>query len=803
MSASARTASAGSDTEPVHAFFPPDSSAVSRARSFVRGTLVRWGADAVVDDAVLLVSELVTNAIVHAGTDAEVTCLVVDGSVRVEVADRHPARSLPAPALDGDMDSESGRGLYLSAALASSWGVSYDHARKRVWFSLDLPGTDVDAGEGDGSGATRSAQAGEADGTSATPRGVAAMEVSGTPASDSASRAGSDAAGEPEVPVGPSSWDLSALGESPDLRANVDDLLGRVADRIRDLFGADAALALLASDDGDDLELRAATGLDAATLGAASAGIKPAVAASRIDLSLLPSVHADVTGDPSAGAALPFLDGSGLRAVLTAPLLAHGRLAGMVAVAARDAGRFDLDDAGRLQQAADSVAPAVESARLGELERRRRGVLSFIAEASELLAGTLDADRTLALAAQLVVPRLARWCVVHLTDDTGRARPRHVWHENESRNDDLLTLVGCAGPPAASDRQGRSWPGLVEAAAKLAVDEVAADTTAGYRELAAAELLVLPLTARGRRLGTLCLGNASGERFRRELVELAVDLSRRVALALDNALLYAERQRASMLLQRSLLPAGIPDVPGVDVHVVYEAAGERDEAGGDFYDLFPIRDGAWGFAIGDVCGTGPEAAAVTGLARHALRLLAKEGHSGPAVLDRLNRAILDEGERARFLTLVYGELEPRPDGSVNLALVCAGHGATAGRHGTRRGQPAAAARRAARARPVRRGGRARARRAAARLHRRRHRTPRGHPHARRGRPGRAADQLHGPERGRRRQTRPPGGRDLHQHATPGRHGHPRAARRLTVRRFRCRRWSRARPRRNDHAMTFG
>ena len=81
---------------------------------------------------------------------------------------------------------------------------------------------------------------------------------------------------------------------------------------------------------------------------------------------------------------------------------------------------------------------------------------------------------------------------------------------------------------------------------------------------------------------------------------------------------------------------------GVEVEVIYRAAGEGNEVGGDFYDLFPIRDGAYGFAIGDVCGTGPEAAAVTGLARHALRLLAREGYGGPAVLERLNSAIIDE-----------------------------------------------------------------------------------------------------------------------------------------------------------------
>jgi serine phosphatase RsbU (regulator of sigma subunit) len=187
------------------------------------------------------------------------------------------------------------------------------------------------------------------------------------------------------------------------------------------------------------------------------------------------------------------------------------------------------------------------------------------------------------------------------------------------------------------------------------------------------ETVVLPLVARNRVIGMLTLGKPSDDHFRQEILELAEDLSRRAALALDNARLYSERMAISQSLQRSLLPPGLPEVPNVEIEVIYRAAGEGNEVGGDFYDVFPIRDGAYGFAIGDVCGTGPEAAAVTGLARHALRLLAREGFGGPAVLERLNAAILDEGARSRFLTLLYGELCPQEDGSALLKVVCAGH----------------------------------------------------------------------------------------------------------------------------------
>ena len=113
-------------------------------------------------------------------------------------------------------------------------------------------------------------------------------------------------------------------------------------------------------------------------------------------------------------------------------------------------------------------------------------------------------------------------------------------------------------------------------------------------------------------------------------------------------------------------------MPGLDVGVVYEAAGEGASVGGDFYDLFPIGGGSWCFVVGDVCGAGAEAAAVTGLARHTIRSLTRAGFPVAATLERLNAAILDEGERARFLTLVCG-IFPQGQGRLHLTMVNAGH----------------------------------------------------------------------------------------------------------------------------------
>ncbi|CAM5691295.1 SpoIIE family protein phosphatase [Streptomyces californicus] len=373
----------------------------------------------------------------------------------------------------------------------------------------------------------------------------------------------------------------------------------------------------------------------------------------------------------------------------TASRIPLGRALCSLGVAAENAGRYSNEEALRLQFAADRIALAVESARLGELERLRRGSLSFLVEASDLLAGTLDRDQTLALMAQMTVPTLATWCAVYtIADQSSDPYLSYVLHEDEDLIDGLKALLSKISPPDPVPTPGaRVWSAPAEAGHRAAVSTstraLAADaplsmstatrTTLATAQAVGGETVVLPLVARNRVIGMLTLGKPSDDHFRQEILELAEDLSRRAALALDNARLYSERTAISQSLQRSLLPPGLPDVPNVEIEVIYRAAGEGNEVGGDFYDVFPISDGAYGFAIGDVCGTGPEAAAVTGLARHALRLLAREGFGGPAVLERLNAAILDEGARSRFLTLLYGELWPREDGSALLKVVCAGH----------------------------------------------------------------------------------------------------------------------------------
>ncbi|WP_406730855.1 SpoIIE family protein phosphatase [Streptomyces sp. NBC_01794] len=750
------------------ASFDPVGRSVATARAFVRDTLQGWGYADVVDDAVVLTSELVTNAVVHAGTSADVLCLRTEDGVRVEVADRYPEREIPIQGTGlslGSPDRENGRGLLLCAALASRWGIEYTPTYKQVWFQLDLPQRPVGtrsagpvmpvallpvADERVRVAVTQIDRSGSISVWNEDAQhlfGYAAEHVIGKPLTDFAAWPhtpgigtgivealqlsrweGSygirgtdgrvvpvyashlrvrDTNGEPStvcllvrdderaVIQSPQRVPVTESGEShatdpfevfigspaPD---DLDGLLQRTVERARDMLDGDAAFLLLATDDETELEVRATTGLPSARQRFARVPVEAGTG--RYGSARMPAVHEDLTAVPGA---VPLLNSTGMRSVVTVPLKVEGRLTGSLGVAAESSGRYSNEEALRLQFAADRIALAVESARLGELERLRRGSLSFLVEASDLLAGTLDRDQTLALMAQMTVPTLATWCAVYtIADQASDPYLSYVLHEDEDRIDGLKALLSKIAPPDPVPAPGaRVWAAPADAAQRAALRtskrELGLGSTSPVssgigttRATAAAvggETVVLPLVARNRVIGMLVLGKPSDDHFRQEILELAEDLSRRAALALDNARLYSERTAISQALQRSLLPPGLPQIPGVEVEVIYRAAGEGNEVGGDFYDLFPIRDGAYGFAIGDVCGTGPEAAAVTGLARHALRLLAREGFGGPAVLERLNAAILDEGARSRFLTLLYGELWPQEDGSAVLKVVCAGH----------------------------------------------------------------------------------------------------------------------------------
>ena len=687
--------------------FPSDERSVPEARWFVRGELEAWGATDLVDRAILMTSELVTNAVVHAGTPVEVRLRLDDSRLHLEVQDRHPLRTLaPTPTRPAD-DAEHGRGLMITSAVASSWGVVYTDAVKRVWVEIDRgvspaspePGHVGGAVAGDavaggdvlvavvelsGSGLVRGwnhdatrmlgwttdevlgqTWRGLVDGlgrpVGAVPQqgelglrtkegGVVSAyatrhDVLGrdgsllllVPAAQRGLLAPASTAAPAPAPGG--GTDPIGLRDEALAQLRLDDYLDLAVERCRDLVGADATYLLMARDFDLELEVVAVSGLDARLRGQRTP--RDARGALNPTNPLLPLVERDLDeGD------VPLLAGTGCRSLLVAPVVVEGRAVGALGAGLEHAAGLDDAQAGLLVRAAASLAMATDRARLRAADLERRHWLGLIDEAGVLLAGSLDQEMTIALTGQVVVPQLASWCAIHLRDARDRLVLAQVWHEDERQVAPLRDALEGAD---------------VE------------DLTTSRAEVLRGPLQNLPLLVRGREIGLLTLGRPGAAPLTGEILRVAESLARRAAMAIDNARVHGELQAAGEALQRSLLPPSIEVPPGLDVGVVYEPAGGSTTAGGDFYDLFPLGDGRWCWVVGDVCGTGAEAAAVTGLARHTIRALALAGFPTGVTLERLNSAILDEGERARFLTLVGGVVEPVRDGRARLEMVVAGH----------------------------------------------------------------------------------------------------------------------------------
>jgi serine phosphatase RsbU (regulator of sigma subunit) len=180
------------------------------------------------------------------------------------------------------------------------------------------------------------------------------------------------------------------------------------------------------------------------------------------------------------------------------------------------------------------------------------------------------------------------------------------------------------------------------------------------------------LSTAGVALGVLFVGHPRPHAFEARHERLIDGIARQLAVALENAHLLEERTRVATVLQETLLPPLLPDIPGADIAARYRPAGDESLVGGDFYDVFPTNDGRWAAVIGDVCGVGPEAAAVTGIARYTLRAVARRDSSPSGALTALNEAIVNDRDEPRFCTAVVLSLRAARQG-LAVTLSSAGH----------------------------------------------------------------------------------------------------------------------------------
>jgi PAS domain S-box-containing protein len=346
----------------------------------------------------------------------------------------------------------------------------------------------------------------------------------------------------------------------------------------------------------------------------------------------------------------------------------EGRLTNFVGV------QNDITHRRRIEEERDALLVKEQLARSEAVEVRRR--LALLAAAGPSLSASLDYEETLEGITRLLVPELADWCLLDIVEDNGSVNQLAAAHAEEEKEDLLRRLrehrqfgEGDPGSTAEVIRTGQSvlLPDLP-------------DTTFYERALGRGEhldivlrleprsLMCVPLLARGRTIGAITLVSSRPERrYDRDDLLLAEDLAYRCALAADNARLYRDRSEIARVLQRSLLPPHLPEIPGVEVGAEYLSVGEASEVGGDFYDLINSVEDGWICAIGDVRGKGVEAASVTALARYTIRAVTLKNDRPSEVLAALNEAMLRQLPEDRFCTTACVRLEPQ-DGSAGVGV---------------------------------------------------------------------------------------------------------------------------------------
>jgi len=241
---------------------------------------------------------------------------------------------------------------------------------------------------------------------------------------------------------------------------------------------------------------------------------------------------------------------------------------------------------------AESAQHAAEEARA--MAERERARLEFLAEAGRRMAASMDYETTLQGVAESVVPMLADWCVISVADPGGGVRTLAAAHSDPAKLALLWELT--ERYPRRTDEPSMVTKVIVTGEMDLIreipeelLEQVARDEDhlRILRGLGLCSVLVVPLRTPERTMGALSLAFAeSGRRFTGNDISLANNLAARAALHLRNAQLYTERTHIARTLQAGLLPSSLPEIPGMEIAARYQAAGDQNDVGGDFYDAF-------------------------------------------------------------------------------------------------------------------------------------------------------------------------------------------------------------------------
>ncbi|HYO40274.1 MAG TPA: SpoIIE family protein phosphatase [Nocardioidaceae bacterium] len=365
----------------------------------------------------------------------------------------------------------------------------------------------------------------------------------------------------------------------------------------------------------------------------------------------------------------------GDRSVAVLPLRIGDRCLGVASMSYAGGDGVSPTELEFLTVMADTCAQALERVRVSAEAADRADKIAFLAEASVELSSSLDYEVTLRKVAELAVPWFADWCAIALDQD-GELRTLAVAHVDPEKVAKGLELQQRfpADPQGSSGsyhvlRTGRSE--LVPEITDEMIDAVITDPEHAQllRELELRSAMTVPLKVQDRVLGVVTwVAGEAGRRFGVDDLAFGEDLAHRAALAIDTAQLHSQLHEVAARLQRAVLPAELPVLPGWETAASYMQAG-RSDAGGDFYDVTPLGDGRLAVFVGDVMGRGVTAAAAMAQMRAAIRALVAVDPEPSAVLPALDR-LFEHYDFNQLVTLVYAVADPERG---ELVVANAGH----------------------------------------------------------------------------------------------------------------------------------
>ncbi|MFM6850526.1 MAG: SpoIIE family protein phosphatase [Terrabacter sp.] len=338
-------------------------------------------------------------------------------------------------------------------------------------------------------------------------------------------------------------------------------------------------------------------------------------------------------------------------------------------------GQLDSDELSVLQFLTDMCAQTMLRLRAEAESADRAARLEFLAHASQALAESLDYRQTLRQVASLAVPTHADWCSVQMMDD-GVLRTLAVAHVDPAKVQ-LAKDLETRWPPDPSRPGGAAQ--VARTGKSMLVEEITDEMLVATardeehlrvaRELGLQSAMSVPLRTTERVIGVLTFVAAeSGRRYSADDVAFAEDLALRAGLAIDNADLYSQTRRVASVLQATLLPHDLPEVPGWQVGMVYRQAG-RTDVGGDYFDVSLLADGRVFAFVGDVMGRGVDAALAGSRMRSATRVLVTQDPEPGALATAMDR-LMSYQPPTPMASAAYALFDPAHG---KLSTVVAGH----------------------------------------------------------------------------------------------------------------------------------